>query len=437
VPVEVKSNEVVVTDLVITDPLVVAEFASVAAAGRDAEEHIVAIISLGAQVASFSSAAASSEKLEAAVHHAEGSMKRLSTSLEDTVRKQVASLEDDAGPLATTIKTVLGELEGNIASLTAGEDSPVRESIQRSLDAVRKTLLESLERQNERVSKEIAELLDPEQPRSPLRALKSGVDEVRSALIELRAEQRASLAVAEVNEAGVKGGLDYESDVVAQLQRIAAATGDDCEPTGHLTGRIKGRKTGDAVSTIKHGADVEARIVVEAKNKRLSRTDWDKERREARENRDAVGFIGLCKHLDDMPNASRILAFSPNEIVVAFDPDLDSLDFLYLVYHLVRMQTISKVGELDEVSIVEVNQALADAITAAQRFDQISKSASAVENAGRQIRTQILDLKNDMLSKLRDASNAVRRGTESLPEIIDVDGEAALAELLAENDVEE
>jgi hypothetical protein len=215
------------------------------------------------------------------------------------------------------------------------------------------------------------------------------------------------LAVAEINEIGVIGGLDYEDQIIALLQRIAGVAGDDCEATGGMTGRLKGRKTGDGVSHIKHGSRVVARMVFEAKNSSLSLVQWDKERRESKENRDATAFIGFCKHLNDMPNKSRILTISPQEIILAFNPEEDDISLLFTVYHVIRVQTVARLGELDDLSIGRINGALEEAMKAIERFDQISKSASQVENAGRAIKININGLKEDMLSYLREAQSAV------------------------------
>jgi hypothetical protein len=78
---------------------------------------------------------------------------------------------------------------------------------------------------------------------------------------------------------------------------------------------------GDGVVDLKVGGKVYGRIVVEAKNSKLTKKDWESEAKGSKENRGATGFIGFCKHMQDMPNNSKIMILDPQTIVIQFNPE--------------------------------------------------------------------------------------------------------------------
>jgi prophage DNA circulation protein len=155
-----------------------------------------------------------------------------------------------------------------------------------------------------------------------------------------------------------------------------------------------------------------SRIVVEAKNKALTKSEWEKEAAGSKENRAATGFLGMCKNLNDMPNGSRVLILDEQSIVIAFDPEIDDPNLLGLVYQMVRMATLSSSGQLDEVNIAEVNRALDDALKALDKFDSITKSAAAVKNSADSIIKEANSIRTSIGSNLGIAQSAISRGLE-------------------------
>jgi hypothetical protein len=255
--------------------------------------------------------------------------------------------------------------------------------------------------------KEIADLLDLSSPLSPLRSLSERLDALQGAVAKVHLEVAKEVAVAELVEAGTQGGLDYEVEVVGIVQRLAAMAGDDAEACGNITGRIPKSKKGDAVVDLRVGATIADRVVVEAKNKALSKLEWERECQGSKQNRAANGFIGLCKHVEDMPNASRMLILDSQSIVLAFDPEHDDGQLLFLVYQLVKMNTLSSSGRLDEFNIVEIRKSLDDATKALDRFDSLTKHASAIENSVAKIKQDALAIRSVVTESLGAAQLAM------------------------------
>jgi hypothetical protein len=164
---------------------------------------------------------------------------------------------------------------------------------------------------------------------------------------------------------------------------------------------------GDGAAHLKVGSVVLARLVLEAKNKPLSKLDWERECKGSKENRAATGFIGLCKHMEDVPNGNRLFIISPQEIVLAINSETDDLNLLFMTYHIVRLNCLSSTGQIDEVNIVEVNQNLSEAIKALERFDAITKQASAIKNSADKITEEAVAMRNTVNDRLKAAQTAM------------------------------
>ena len=164
---------------------------------------------------------------------------------------------------------------------------------------------------------------------------------------------------------------------------------------------------GDATVNLKVGTSVYARLVMEAKNKRLTMKDWESERDGSLENRAATGFIGLCKHLEDMPTGSRLFIMNPKAMVLAFDPACDDRELLFMVYHLVRIATLNDSGTLDDISAGEVNHYLAETVKALTSFDTITRSASSIKNTAEKIFNEAKELQGTINANLIAAQSAL------------------------------
>ena len=424
--VEIQGNEIVIKEHSVTDLAVVAEFTAASDAGKELPEFLNSLLSLGAQVVALGSHTASAEKIDASVDQAKTAIREVAENFEDAIKKQVTGFAAGDGTLVKGFNSVLDQFRNEIEEMTAGEDSPLRAAMLKSLDDAKEKIHQDITSQVSNQKKDFAELLDPSSPTSPLRALSDKLDALGSAIEKVQLEVIKDVVVAELVESTTMGGLAYEDVAIGIVQRIAAMAGDDCESTGHITGRVSKSKKGDGVVDLKVGATVADRVVIEAKNKALSKLDWERESLGSKDNRAANGFIGLCKHLDDMPNGSRIMILDSQSIVLAFDPDNDDAQILYLVYQLVKMNTLSNSGQLDEVNIVEVRRSLDDAMKALEKFDNLTKNASAIENSAASIKKDALAIRTIITDRLGAAQLAMSLEANldelGMPEVGELEG---------------
>lgn len=408
--VEILKNEVEISDFRIRDVSVVAEFVAARELGKSPEAFLESLLNLGAQVVSLGSSTAGAEKIEASIGQARSSMKDVAEAFETTIKKQVTDLTSEDGTLLKGLDTIVENFRKDVDEMTSGEDSPLRAAMLKTLADTQVKIREDIASQVARQKREIAALLNPSDPTSPLKMLADKIDVLGTAVSRVQESMVKEVAVAIVVEAGIVGGFDYEEVAMRAVQVIAAAAGDDCESTGKVTGRVPRSKMGDGVVDLKVGPAVYSRLVLEAKNKALSKLDWEKESEGSKSNRAADGFIGLCKHIEDMPNGSRILVLDSQSIVVAWNPESDDLQLLALVYQLVKINTLSSTGQLDEINIAEVNKNLEDAVKALEKFDSITKSASAIRNSADAITKEANAIRGLVSDRLQAAQLAISRG---------------------------
>ena len=409
-PIKISANEIEISSFKCSDPAIVAEFNSAAESGRDTDELLLTLLSLGAQVAALGSNTASADKLEATITQAKDTVKEATESVEQFIKKQLTELTSPDGILLQGLNTLIHDHEIKIDEITAGEDSPLRVAMLKSLKEAEKRIEDDIANQVAKQKIEIASLLDLGNPTSPLRSLAERMDNLSGAIAKVQEDVTKDIAIAPVIEVGVFGGLDYEDEVISWVQRIASANGDDCEPTGNITGLVPRSKKGDGVVDLKVGGSTRSRIVLEAKNQALSKLEWERERDGSKANRAATSFIGLCKHFNDMPNSSRVLILDTQSIVLSFDPEIDDPELLVLIYRMIKLNALSGSGIIDEVNIVEVNRNLEDAIKALNKFDLISKNASAIRNSADTITKEANEIRNSISDKLGAAQGAMNVG---------------------------
>jgi len=411
--IELTDNELSINDYVSSDPIVLAAFRTASDSGRSPDNYIDVVLGLGAQVASLASNTVGVEKLEASISQAQNTIGLITKQLSDSIKQQITNFSAEDGTLVSAFSEVMEEFRNDIDELTSDENSPMRVAIMTSLADAQRRIEANAVQAAEKQQAALARMLDPLDPQSPLRAITERLDGVSRAITEVKESQTKELAKVEALESGIFGGMEYEEVVVRSIQTVAAFAGDECVPTGNSIGRVSRNKLGDAIIDLKVGSAVYGRMVMEAKNKKLSKREWESERDGSLENRAATGFIGLCKHLDDMPTGNRIIILNPQAIILAFDPEHDDNELVFLIYHLVRIATLNESGTLDEVSAGEVNHYLGETMKALESFDSITRTASSIRKAAGKIYDEAKELQDSMTANLSAAQAALIPHIES------------------------
>ena len=411
--IKISDGTITFVDVVIKDAVIAAEFTSAIEAGVDPVEFAYSLLDIGARTASLRSNTAGAEKIEASINQAKTSISDTAKTLEEAVKKQVKDLAADDGVLIKGIQSIIDTYQEEVEELASGEDSELRKAMLKLLKDAKEEISKDVKNTVDSQRKAIGELLDPANATSPLRSLAEKMQGVVDSIEEIKRESATEVAVAEALETGITGGLDYESVAVNATQQVASLAGDDCEHTGGFTGRVPRSKMGDGVVDLKVGGKVYGRIVVEAKNSKLTKKEWEAEVKGSKENRGASGFIGFCKHPNDMPNNSKILILDPQTIVIQFNPEFEDLTFLALVYQIVKMNTLNNAGKLDGLDIAEVNINLQEAIRELGDFDELKKTASSIENGAIKVKKQADSIRKGVQDRINKVQQAIAKEFES------------------------
>jgi len=210
---------------------------------------------------------------------------RAAEALEQTLRMNFG---DGDGRLPRTLEAFLGDrgkLQGMVDELF---DPERRDSAIGRMSTMLETYFDG-------DASRLATLLDPTRMGSPLHQFRleisAGFKAIEEKLVALEAAGAARAG--ERAKSAAKGG-DFESLLEQLLGGIARGGNDLLERTGTDAGDAGRSKKGDFVLTLDPGLTrgAEVRVVVEAKDRKISGREMRDELREARTNRDAaVGLV--------------------------------------------------------------------------------------------------------------------------------------------------
>ncbi|MBI3747061.1 MAG: hypothetical protein HY264_11175 [Chloroflexi bacterium] len=210
---------------------------------------------------------------------------RAAEALEQTLRMNFG---DGDGRLPRTLEAFLGD-RGKLQGMVDELFDPERRD---SAIGRMSTMLESY---FDGDASRLATLLDPTRMGSPLHQFRleisAGFKAIEEKLVALEAAGAARAG--ERAKSTAKGG-DFESLLEQLLGEIARGGNDLLERTGTDAGDAGRSKKGDFVLTLDPGLTrgAEVRVVVEAKDRKVSGREMRDELREARTNRDAaVGLV--------------------------------------------------------------------------------------------------------------------------------------------------
>jgi hypothetical protein len=259
----------------------------------------------------------------------------------------------------------------------------------------------------------MAKLLNPDEATSPLRVLATQSESQNKVLIEAISRVQTTLDVkkgkAIESQRGHLKGNDYEADAMAVVKAIAIASNDEAEGTGSNPDAT-GSKKGDGVIGLREGLVVKAKIVAEAKDRKdMNRKYWLNEADAARKTRGAIGFLGLCKSIDNMPGGQRIMALDQTgqAIVMAFDPSEDDPELLALVYQVVKMHSLVVVSSGDAVNMAALSRYVQDSMASLMKFDDMSRLGKNVVRDSKKLLDLVDDTRNDIQDNLRKIAREI------------------------------
>jgi hypothetical protein len=338
---------------------------------------------------------------------------RAAETLDATLR---ATFADGEGRLPRTLEDFLGD-SGKLQRLTGALFDPNRR------DSAIGQFNETMGRYFDGDGSRLAQLLDPTREASPLHQFRNEVTgEFRSLGERIAALEAASRARAEERARGTAKGVEFEDLVEGGLAELARGVGDFLERTGTEAGDALRSKKGDFVLTIdpSRTGGRELRVVVEAKDRSLSRRVLAEELTAARANRGAAIALAVFTP-EHAPAGVSPFALVGTDVYAVYDPEADGgvgLEAAFRVARVMALLTLRETG--GQVDVAAISEALQDVQFAVDNVRKMKARLTTIGSAAQEFSSLLDELRERVLASVRDIDDLVRAvepasGVEPLP----------------------
>jgi hypothetical protein len=311
-------------------------------------------------------------------------------ALEQVLRTNFA---DGDGRLPRTLEAFLGD-RGKLRSMVDELFDPAKR------DSAIGRIGTMLERYFDGDASKLATLLDPTRLGSPLYQFR---DEVAKGFEALQAKL-AAIEAAQSARAGERAksaakGADFEDLLEAMLGELARGANDLLERCGTEAGDAGRSKKGDFVLTLDPSLTpgCELRVVVEAKNRRMSGREMRDELRAAKTNRDAAVALVVFtpEHAPAGIAPFDIRAGDVYAVLDPADPDTATLEAAVRLARLLAVTTAREAeGDVDLAEIAAALRAIREVLDLVRglkvQLTSIQTTSKGVSDALEKIREAVL-----------------------------------------------
>jgi hypothetical protein len=359
-PVEPSAAVRLVDDLIVVERLVIADQALAAFLAERPEEDRTVIVERALRIGLLALQDAGVTvnvdvvrgEFEKLVRQAEQVNERAATALEQTLRTNFA---DGDGRLPRTLEKFLGDrgaLRGMVDDLF---DETKRDSAIGRIGRM-------LEKYFDGDASKLAVLLDPTRLGSPMHQFRqeiaAGFKSVEERLVAI--EAAATARASERSKSAAKGA-DFEDLLEALLADLARGAGDLLDRTVDEAGDTMRSKKGDFVLTLNpalaRGSDL--RVVIEAKDRRVSGREMREELREAKINRSAAVALVVFTPAH-APTGIAPFDLRAGDVYCVLDPAAPDGATLEAALRLARLLALNTLRESEtEVDVASIGTALA------------------------------------------------------------------------------
>jgi hypothetical protein len=242
-------------------------------------------------------------------------------------------------------------------------------------------------------------------------ALLRQMAELEKQLQALRLEKEKLDEVEAERERGSAKGRTFEEQVAEAVDQIALAQGDVAEAVGDFmeaTGKV-----GDVVVAIDaaHGP-ARGRLVIEAKDKRLSQPRAMKELDDALSHRSADFALLVVPTEEELPaKVEPLREYNGDKIVVVLDPETGTLP-LELAYRLARARVLMKRSDADGIDAdalrATIERALATLGEERKVKQQLTGAKTGIDKAYELVEAMVVQVR----AELADIDALVRAGCD-------------------------
>jgi hypothetical protein len=309
-------------------------------------------------------------------------------ALEQVLRTNFA---DGDGRLPRTLEAFLGD-RGKLRSMVDELFDPKRR------DSAIGRIGTMLESYFDGDGSRLAQLLDPTRMGSPLHQFRLEMDQgFKTLQAQIAALEAGQKARGEERAKSAAKGADFEDLLEALLGEIARGSNDILERTGTEAGDVGRSKKGDFVLTLDPDATrgCEVRVVVEAKDRRMSGREMRDELRAAKTNRDAAVALVVFTpaHAPSGIAPFDVRAGDVYTVLDPADPDRATLEAAVKLARLVAL-TAMRTSE-SEADLASVEQSLTAIREAIEAIRAIKTQLTSISNTSREV--------SATLDKMREA----------------------------------
>jgi hypothetical protein len=321
-------------------------------------------------------------------------------ALEQVLRTNFA---DGDGRLPRTLESFLGD-RGKLKAMVDELFDPKRR------DSAIGQIGSMLETYFDGDGSRLAQLLDPTRLGSPLHQfrieMERGFKALQEQLVALEAAQRAR---ADERSRSSAKGADFEDLLEAMLGEIARGSNDLLERTGTDAGDAGRSKKGDFVLTLDpdRTRGCEVRIVVEAKDRRMSGREMRDELRAAKTNRDAaVGLVVFTPaHAPAGIAPFDVRAGDVYTVLDPADPDAATLEAAVKLARLVALTAVSETEA--EVDVATLQQSLTAIREAIEAIRTIKTQLTSISNTSRDVSATLDKMREAIVAWIGRAERAL------------------------------
>jgi hypothetical protein len=261
----------------------------------------------------------------------------------------------------------------------------------------------------------LAQLLDPTRLGSPLHQFRNEMAQGFEKLNErLAALEAAQLARASERSKSAAKGADFEDLLELMLAETARGAGDLVERTGAVSGDVLRSKKGDFLLTIDpqwcHGADL--RVVIEAKNRRLSWREIREELDAAKRNRGAAIAVAIFSP-EHAPAGIEPFDVRYGHVFCVVDPDDADQVSLAAAIKLARLYAVATLVEhedaIDPARVIAIVSAIK---TELEALRGLKMQLTSMSKAAGEVNTGLDRLRDAILARVSDAETQLRAGTK-------------------------
>jgi hypothetical protein len=420
------ADRLVVDGLVVEDECAVRLVREREQNGDDPVKVVRDAVEIGARVLDREQAGANAEFVKTEFEKASKDVQQEFTEKARTIAEFFESqfsavFGEDDGQLAKELERRFGD--GSAVSV----QNRVREAVAETLTKSREDLVRQFSAADERnplADFKSAAVREIQQAASrsdaTQRALLQKLGELQKELQALRDEKDKLEEVEAERERGTAKGRSFEESVFEAVDRIAGAQGDDAEAVGDV--REATGKVGDIVVSLDAcNGPARGRIVVEAKDRRLSRPGALAELDKAMAERSADFAVLVVPTEEEVPaKLEPLREYNGDKLVVALDPDAGTLA-LELGYRLARARVLMKRSDADGIDAGALRSTVERALAALTEERRVKQQLTGAKSGIDRAYELVESMAGRVRGHLEEIDALVRSPDEAAAEPVDDD----------------